>query len=68
MSDELPGDLRPVVDFFGLPGTAVVAKDFHVVRAIRVLATFDASPFVLERFTLTGNNRHGGRSWRIPVG
>jgi hypothetical protein len=47
LSDELPGDLRPVVDFFGLPGTAVVIKDFHVVRAIRVLAAFDASPFTL---------------------
>mgnify|MGYP007034372081 CR=1 FL=1 len=35
MSDELSADVRPVVDFFGLPNTAVVAKDFHVVRAIR---------------------------------
>ena len=47
MSDELPGNLRPVADFFGLPGTAPVAKDFHVVRAIRVLAALDAAPFAL---------------------
>ena len=47
MSDELPDNLRPVVDFFGLPGTAAVAKDFYVVRAIRVLAAIDATPFDL---------------------
>lgn len=47
MSDELPANLRPVVDFFGLPGTATVAKDFHVVRAIRALAALDAAPFML---------------------
>lgn len=47
MSGELPSDLRPIADFFGLPNTAVVAKDFHVVRAIRALAAFDASPFAL---------------------
>ena len=47
MSDELPGNLRPVADFFGLPGTAPVAKDFHVVRAIRALAALDAAPFAL---------------------
>jgi predicted nucleotidyltransferase component of viral defense system len=47
LSDELPTDLRPVVDFFGLPNTAVVAKDFHVVRAIRALAALDATPFAL---------------------
>ena len=47
MSDELPGNLRPIADFFGLPGTAPVAKDFHVVRAIRALTTVDASPFTL---------------------
>ncbi len=47
MNDELPDNLRPVADFFGLPGTAVVAKDFHVVRAIRTLATLDAAPFTL---------------------
>jgi hypothetical protein len=47
LSDELPADLRPVVDFFGLPNTAVVAKDFHVVRAIRALVALDAAPFAL---------------------
>ena len=47
MSDELPENLRPVADFFGLPGTAAVAKDFHVVRAIRALAAIDAAPFSL---------------------
>ena len=47
MSDELPSDLRPIVDFFGLPGTASVAKDFYVVRAIRALACLDAAPFNL---------------------
>ena len=47
MSDELPENLRPIVDFFGLPGTAPVAKDFHVVRAIRALALLDAAPFTL---------------------
>jgi hypothetical protein len=33
LSDELPSDLRPVVDFFGLPGPEPVAKDFAVLRA-----------------------------------
>ena len=47
MSDELPSNLRPIADFFGLPGTAAVAKDFHVVRAIRALAAVDAAPFIL---------------------
>jgi hypothetical protein len=47
LSDELPGNLRPVADFFGLPGTAAVAKDFYVVRAIRALAACDAAPFAL---------------------
>lgn len=47
MNDELPDNLRPVADFFGLPGTAVVTKDFHVVRAIRALAMLDAAPFTL---------------------
>ena len=47
MSDELPDNLRPIVDFFGLPGTAQVAKDFFVVRAIRTLAALDAAPFDL---------------------
>jgi hypothetical protein len=45
LSDELPDNLRPIADFFGLPGTAAVAKDFFVVRAIRALATLDVAPF-----------------------
>lgn len=47
MSDELPDNLRPVVDFFGLPNTATVIKDFYVVRAIKAVAAVDASPFTL---------------------
>lgn len=47
MSDELPDNLRPVADFFGLSGTAAVAKDFFVVRAIAALAAIDAAPFDL---------------------
>jgi hypothetical protein len=47
LSDELPDNLRPVADFFGLLGTAPVAKDFHVVRAIRALVALDAAPFIL---------------------
>lgn len=47
MSDELPGNLRPVADFFGLVGTAPVEKDFYVVRAICALAALDATPFTL---------------------
>ncbi len=47
MSDELPGNLRPIADFFGLPGAAQVEKDFHVVRVIQTIAALDASPFSL---------------------
>jgi hypothetical protein len=47
LNGDLPEDLRPIADFFGLPGTAPVAKDFHVVRAIRVLASLNAAPFSL---------------------
>jgi hypothetical protein len=47
LSDELPTNLRPVVDFFGLVGTPPVVKDFHVVRAIRAVAAVDAAPFKL---------------------
>ncbi len=47
MNDELPSNLRPIVDFFGLVGTAPVIKDFHVVRAIGVIAALDAAPFSL---------------------
>ncbi len=47
MNDERSADLGPVVDFFGLPGKAPVAKDFHVVRAIRAVMSVDAAPFML---------------------
>jgi predicted nucleotidyltransferase component of viral defense system len=47
LSDELPTDLRAVADYFGLPGTGPVAKDFAVLRAIRALAALDAAPFAL---------------------
>ena len=47
MSDEAPDDLRAVADFFGLPGSAPVAKDFHVVRVIKALAALDIAPFDL---------------------
>jgi len=47
LSVELPDNLRPVVDFFGLPSTATVTKDFYVVQAIKALASVDASPFTL---------------------
>lgn len=47
MSDDLPGNLRPVADFFGLVGTAPVEKDFHVVRALAAVASIDAAPFTL---------------------
>ena len=47
MSDELPQDLRAVVDFFGLPNSATVTKDWYVVRAIRALATVAAAPLAL---------------------
>ena len=47
MNDELPSDLRPVADFFGLPGPEPVAKDFAVLRAIRTLIAIDTAPFTL---------------------
>ncbi len=47
MNDDLPSNLRPIADFFGLVGTSPVRKDFHVVRAIGVIAALDASPFKL---------------------
>jgi predicted nucleotidyltransferase component of viral defense system len=47
LSDELPADLRPVADYFGLPGVGPVAKDFAVVRAIRALVALDVAPFTL---------------------
>ena len=55
MSDELPSDLRPIADFFGLRGTEPVAKDFAVVRAIGALAALDAAPFTLVFGALTSN-------------
>ena len=57
MSDELPDNLRPVADFSGLPGTAPVAKDFHVVRAIAALAAVDAAPFTLVLACVAERNR-----------
>jgi predicted nucleotidyltransferase component of viral defense system len=47
LSDELPPDLRPVADFFGLPGAEPVAKDFAILHAIRALVALDAAPFTL---------------------
>jgi predicted nucleotidyltransferase component of viral defense system len=47
LSDELPSDLRPVADYFGLSGSGPVAKDFVVVRAIRAVTAVDAAPFTL---------------------
>jgi hypothetical protein len=47
LNDDLPTNLRPVADFFGLVGTPPVEKDFHVVRAIRALAALDAAPYRL---------------------
>ena len=47
MSDELPTDLRPVADFFGLPNTAVVEKDWHVVKALAAITAADTTPFRL---------------------
>lgn len=47
MSDDAQINLRTVADYFGLPGTAPVEKDLHVVRAIRAVTSIDASPFTL---------------------
>lgn len=47
LSDELPVDIGPVVDFFGLPSKASVIKDFYVVRAIRAVVSVDTAPFTL---------------------
>jgi predicted nucleotidyltransferase component of viral defense system len=47
LSDDAPLNLRTVADYFGLPGTAPVEKDLHVVRAIRAVTSIDASPFIL---------------------
>jgi hypothetical protein len=64
LSDELPTDLRPVADFFGLIGTAPVEKDFHVVRAIRTIAAMDACPFTLVFGGGTALARCVTRLWR----
>jgi predicted nucleotidyltransferase component of viral defense system len=47
LSAELPADLRPVADFFGLPDTALVEKDWYVVKALAAIATADTAPFRL---------------------
>jgi predicted nucleotidyltransferase component of viral defense system len=47
LSDDLPADLREVVNLFRLPGVAPVAKDFHVVAAIAAIAATDSSPYAL---------------------
>ena len=47
MNDDLPADLDPIADFFGLNDTPPVAKVFHVVRAIAAIAALDAAPFAL---------------------
>jgi hypothetical protein len=47
LSDEAPINLRTVADYFGLPGTAPVEKDLHVVRAIHAVTFLDANPFTL---------------------
>jgi hypothetical protein len=47
LNGELPDNLRPIADFFGLVGTAPVEKDFHVLRAIRAVAALDVMPFTL---------------------
>ncbi len=47
MNDRQLTNLDAVADFFGLVSAAVVAKDFHVVRAIQALSALDAAPFRL---------------------
>ncbi len=47
MSDEDAQRLREVQAYFGLPSVALVEKDLHVVRAIRVIASLDTAPFDL---------------------
>jgi len=43
----LPDNLRAVADVFDLPGSAPVARDFQVVRAVQTLAALDAASFDL---------------------
>ena len=40
-------DFRAVQDYFGLSQTAAVEKDWHVMRALRAIASVDADPFRL---------------------
>lgn len=40
-------DFRAVQDHFGLSQTAAVAKDWHVMRALRAITSVDAGPFRL---------------------
>lgn len=47
MSAELPANLRPVVDFFGLPHVALVEKDWYVVKALAAIAAADTGPLQL---------------------
>lgn len=47
MSGELPADLRPVADVFGLPDVALVEKDWYVVTALAAIAAADIAPYRL---------------------
>jgi len=40
-------DFQEVQEFFGFQESAPVEKDWHVIRAMRAIATVDASPFRL---------------------
>ena len=40
-------DFRAVQDHFGLSQAAVVEKDWHVMRALRAIASVDGGPFRL---------------------
>jgi predicted nucleotidyltransferase component of viral defense system len=47
LSDDADVAFRTAAEHFGLPGLAAVAKDMHVVRAIRAITQVDARPFTL---------------------
>jgi hypothetical protein len=47
LNDELPPDLRPVADFFGLPNTVIVEKDWYVIQALAAIRALDTAPFRL---------------------
>lgn len=47
MNDDTLRQLLEVQAHFRLPSVGLVEKDLHVLRAIRALATLDASPFTL---------------------